>query len=805
MQTLWQDLRYGARMLLKKPGFTLIAIITLTLGIGANTAIFSVVNAALLRPLPYEEAERLVVLYETNPQLGRNDINVSYPNFADWRAQSQSFEQLAALLYGGMVLTGKDEPALLQVVAVSADFFAMLRVKPLRGRVFLPEEDKVGGAPVVVLSHALWQSRFGGDEGLIGREITLDGKSQTVIGVMPPNFALPPGDQTEVWLTLGSTANQTRMQNRGVHLLTAIGRLKPNVTLQQAQTELATIANRIQQQYPEADTGHGVNIISGYESLTKNARPALLTLLVAVGFLLLIACANLANLLLARAETRQKEIAIRAALGATRWRITRQLLTESLLLAVAAGATGLLLAAWGIEALAGGLPEDFPRANEIGIDRAVLVFTGALSVLTGLIFGIIPALTRARPALNETLKEGGRTGAAFGSGRVRGALVVSEVALSLALLVGAGLLIKSFWRLTQVDPGFQPDHLLTMNVSLIGEKYKETGQVISFFRELPARLGAAPGVKAVSAVNILPISGGDSNGGLTIEGRDFPPAQTPSASYRRILPNYFSVMGIPLKQGREFDERDTGAEKVVIINEGMARRFWPEGDAIGKRIKVGPPQNEPWLTIVGVAGDVRNIGLEADARLATYEPHAQRPWSSMTLAIRTEADPLSLSAAVRGELRSIEKDLLIRALSTMDERIWLSVAPRRFNMTLLAVFAALALSLAAVGVYGVMSFTVTQRTHEIGVRMALGAQSGAVLKLIVGQGLKLALIGVAIGLAAAFALTRWMEDLLFDVSPTDSWTYGVVAALLLLVALFACWVPARRAAKVDPMVALRQE
>jgi putative ABC transport system permease protein len=803
MQTLWQDLRYGARMLMKNPGFTLIAISALALGIGANTAIFSVVNAVLLRPLPYEESERLVVLYETNPQQGRDEMSVSYPNFADWRAQSQSFEQLAACLYGGMILTGKDEPARLQVVAVSADFFAMLRVKPLRGRTFLPEEDKVGGAPVAIVSHAVWQSRFGGDEGLIGRQITLDGKSRTVIGVMPPNFALPPGDQTEVWMAIGALADQ--MQNRAVHRLTAIGRLKPDVTLQQAQTELAIIANRIQQQYPDADPGHGVNVISGYESLTKNVRPALLTLLVAVGFLLLIACANVANLLLARAETRQKEIAIRTALGATRGRIVRQLLAESLLLAVVGGAAGLLLAAWGVDALAGGLPEDFPRAKEIGIDRFVLGFTGALSVLTGLIFGIIPALTRAKPALNETLKEGGRTSAAFGRGRIRGALVVTEVALSLTLLVGAGLLIKSFWRLMQADPGFQLDHLLTMNVSLIGEKYKETGQVISFFRELPARLGALPGVKAVSAVNVLPISGGDSNGNLTIEGRDFPPAQTPSASFRRILPNYFNAMSIPLKQGREFNERDTGEEKVVIINEGMARRFWPEGDAIGKRIKIGPPQNEPWLTIVGVAGDVKNIGLEADARLATYEPHAQRPWSSMILAIRTEADPLSLSAAVRGELRTMEKDLLIRPPSTMDERIRLSVAPRRFNMTLLAGFAALALLLAAVGVYGVMSYTVTQRTREIGVRMALGAQSGAVLKLIVGQGLKLALIGLAIGLSAAFTLSRWMEDLLFDVRPSDTWTYGAVAALLLLVALFACWIPARRAAKVDPMIALRCE
>ncbi|HEY6401002.1 MAG TPA: ABC transporter permease, partial [Blastocatellia bacterium] len=543
LEILWQDLRYGARMLLKRPGFTAIAVVTLALGIGANTAIFSVVNAALLRQLPYEDADRLVVLYETNPQLERDELNVSYPNFIDWRAQNQSFERLAACLYSGMVLTGKDEPARLQIVAVSADFFEMLRVKPLRGRVFLPEEDKAGGAPVVVVSHEFWQNRFGGDEGLIGRQITLDGISRTVIGVMPPNFALPPGDQTEVWLAIGPLAGQMRqLQNRGVHMLTVIGRLKPSVTIQQAQTEMATIANRIQQQNPAADAGHGINIVSGYDSLTKNARPALLTLLVTVGFLLLIACANVANLLLARSETRQKEIAVRTALGATRGRIVRQLLTESLLLAVAGGAAGLLLAAWTVSALAGGLPEDLPRVKEISIDRVVFGFTGALSILTGLIFGIIPALTRARPSLNETLKEGGGMGAAFSRGRIRGALIVSEVALSLALLVGAGLLIKSFWRLMQVDPGFQSDHLLTMNVTLIGEKYKETGQVISFFRELPARLGALPGVKEVSAVSVLPISGGDSNGGLTIEGRDFPPAQTPSASFRRILPNYFSAM-----------------------------------------------------------------------------------------------------------------------------------------------------------------------------------------------------------------------------------------------------------------------
>ncbi|MGE3435833.1 MAG: ABC transporter permease [Blastocatellales bacterium] len=803
MRTLMQDLRYGARMLMKQPGFTFVAIVTLALGIGANTAIFSVVNAVLLRPLPYEESERLVVLHETNPQQGRDEMNISYPNFTDWRARSQSFEQMAAFRSGGIILTGKNEPARLQATVVSADFFALLRVKPLRGRAFLPEEDKVGGAPVVVVSHAFWQSRFGGDENLVGQQITLNGKSNTVVGVMPPGFVFPAGDETEVWMPLGPLADQ--MQNRAVHVLIALGRLKQGVELRQAQAELQSIANRIQQQYPSADPGHGAQLISSFESVAKNARPALLVLLIAVGFLLLIACANVANLLLARAEVRQKEIAIRSALGASRGRIVRQLLTESLLLAIAGGALGLLLAWWGIDALAGSLPDDLPRAKEIGVDRVVLGFTVALSVLTGMIFGIIPALTIAKSALSETLKEGGRTSAGFGRGRIRGALIVSEVALSLALLAGAGLLIKSFWRLMQVNPGFQTGHLLTLNVTLLGDKYEESAPVISFFRELPARLGALPGVKAVSAVSSLPISGGDGNGNLTIEGREFPPAQTPAASFRRILPNYFSAMGIPLKQGREFDERDTGVEKVVIINEGMARRFWPDGGAVGKRIKVGPPQNEPWLTIVGVVGDVKNIGLEADALLATYEPHPQRPWSTMNLAIRTETEPLSLAAAVRAELRAMEKNLLIRTPSTMDERIRLSVAPRRFNMALLVVFAALALLLAGAGVYGVMSYTVTQRTHEIGVRMALGAGAIDVLKLIVRQGMKLIIIGALIGLAGAFALTRMMTSLLYGVSATDPVTFIAVALLLTGVALLACWIPARRAAKVDPMIALRCE
>jgi putative ABC transport system permease protein len=803
MQILMQDLRYGARMLLKKPGFTLIAVLTLGLGIGANTAIFSVVNAALLRPLPYEESGRLMVLYETNPQQGREDLGVSFPNFRDWRARNHSFEQLAAFRSGGIIFTGKEEPTRLQATAVSGDFFTLLRAKPLRGRLFLPEEDQVGSAPVVIVSYGFWRSRFGGDEGLIGRQVTLNGKNNTVIGVLPPDFSLPADDQTDVWVPLGPMADQ--MQNRAVHTLTALGRLKPGVTSPQAQVDLASVVKGVQEQDSAADPGHGVKILSAFESLTKNARPALLTLSVAVGFLLLIACANVSNLLLARAESRQKEIAIRSALGASRGRIARQLLTESLLLAAAGGVAGLLLAVWAVDALVATVPDVLPRVKEIGVDRAALAFTAALSMLTGIAFGILPALTRARPALNETLKEGGKSGAVFGRGRVRKALIVSEVALSLALLVGAGLLIKSFWRLMQVDPGFQPDHLLTMNVTLINQKYREEAQVIAFFRELPARLRALPGVKVVSAVSNLPISGGDSNGNITVEGRSFPAAQTPAASFRRILPNYFGAMGIPVKQGREFNERDTGAEKVVIVSEGMARRFWPDGDAVGKRIKIGPPQNEPWLTVVGVVGDVKNIGLEASPSLATYEPHAQRPWSSMNLAIRVDTDPSSQIGAVRGALRAMDKDLLIRNPATMDDRIRGSVSQRRLNMALLSVFAGLAMLLAAVGVYGVMSYTVTLRTREIGVRMALGAQVGDAMRLILGEGATLILYGVGLGLLAAYGLTHWMEGLLFGVRPTDLWIYCAVAVTMFSVALLACWVPARRATKVDPMVALRYE
>ena len=806
MNTLFQDLRYAIRLMIKSPGFVTAAVIALALGIGSNTAIFSVVNGVMLRPLPYEAPDRLMVISETNPQQGEEDFNVSYPNFMDFKQQSNSFEQMSAMRFATLTLTGGEEAERIPTALVSSDLFSLLRVKPSLGRTFLAEEDRPGGDQVVIISHSLWQRRFGSDPEIISKPLTLNGETYTVIGVMPAGFEFP-SEEIGMWLALGPLADTTPMKNRAVHFLNVIARLNPGVTRQQALTELETIAGRIQQQHAEADPGHGVGITSLHAEMVGDVRPALLVLLGAVAFVLLIACANVANLLLARAWARQKEIAIRAALGAGRGRIVRQLLTESALLAVTGGAIGLLLALWGVDLLVNNLPDYVPRAKEIAIDRKVLGFTLSLSLLTGLVFGIVPTLRLSKTGLSESLKEGGRkSGGGFGRNRARSVLVISEVALSLVLLIGAGLMIKSFWRLAQVDPGFRPENLLTMTVSLPDVNYPETEQVISFYQQLPQRLEALPGVKSVSAVNSLPISGGDSHGQLTIDGRPFPPGEAPAASYRRVLPNYFRAIGIPLLRGREFDERDKGDDpKVVIINEEMARRYWKDSDPVGSRIKVGPAENEPWLTVVGVVGDVRNVGLEAGPSLATYEPHPQRPWSTMNVIVRTEGDPVNLAAAVRDGIRAIDRQLPISNISTMDQRISRSVAPQRFNMFLLGVFAALALMLAGVGIYGVMSYSVTQRTSEIGVRMALGARPGDVLRLVVGQGMMLTLTGVAIGLVAAFALTRVMGSLLFGVSATDILTFFIVSVLLTGVSLAACYLPARRAAKVDPMTALRYE
>jgi putative ABC transport system permease protein len=614
-----------------------------------------------------------------------------------------------------------------------------------------------------------------------------------------------PDEKMEVWFPFGRDSGEKSFQNRAVHFIYGLGRLKDGMAQSQAASELATIFSGIQQQHPGEDEGHTVALMPLHERITGNLKPALLVLLGAVGLVLLIACANVAGLQLARAASRTREMAIRAALGAGRWRVIRQSLVESVLLSSIGGALGFLLAIWVVAWLLLQLPEGFPRAAEIGINRKIFIFTIVVSALTGILFGLVPAFQSAKADVNDVLKTSGKLRGSSAS-RLRRGLVVAEVALSLMLFISAGLLIKSFWRLTSVNPGFDANQLLTLHMSLPERKYPEPAQIIDFYRQLPERISVMPGVKSVSAVNRLPISGGEPRGDLTIEGTTFGPGETPGVSFRRILPNYFRVMGIPLLQGREFGDRDTGGQPdVVIINQKLASRYWPNNDAVGKRIKVGPPENQSWLTIVGVVGNVTHTGLDAEPDFATYEPHGKRPWSEMTLLVRTDVDPTTVIGPIRAELKNAEKEILIEDVSTMTRRIQLSVAPQRLNLVLLASFAFVALVLAAVGIYGVMSQTVVQRTHEIGVRMALGARVKDVLGLVLLNGMMLALIGVAIGLVGAFWVTRLMTKLLFGVTPTDTMTFIGVAVVSLVVAFLACYIPARRATKVDPLIALRYE
>jgi putative ABC transport system permease protein len=803
MDSIIKDIRFAWRGLLKHPGFTAIAVIILALGIAATTAIFSVVNGVLLRPLPFPEPERLLVINEVNPQQGPEPFQLSYLNWLDLRQQSKSFEEIAGVTFSSSILNIQGEPSRIQTTGVSANLFPLLRAHAEQGRTFLPDDDKPGANRVAVVSHRFWQRHFA-NQSLNNQGINLDDQGFAIVGVMPASFQFP-DDKMDVWVPFGPDSSARFFQNRAVHFILGLGRIKAGVTKEQAASELTTIFSGMQQEHAKEDAGHVVSIAPLQERITGNVKPALYVLLGAVIFVLLIGCANVANLQWARAASRGREMAIRVALGASRWRVIRQSLVESLLLAFIGGGLGFLLAMWIVTWLLLHLPEGFPRAYEIGIDTAVFAFTFGVSLLTGVIFGVAPAIQAARSDVNDAFKSGGK-GSINSGARLRRGFVVAEVALSLMLFIGAGLLIKSFWRLTNVNPGFQPDHLLTLHVSLPEQKYKEDAQVVEFFRNMPERLSTLPGVKAVSAVNRLPISGGDPHGELTIEARTFASGEAPGVSYRRILPNYFRAMGVPLLQGREFDDRDTGGKPdVVIVNQKMAQSYWPNGDAIGKRIKIGPPEHEPWLTIVGVVGNVNHIGLDAEPDFATYEPHAKRPWSEMTLLVRTIGDPLSLAGPVQQELKTAEKDILIEDVVTMNRRLDLSVAPQRLNMVLLATFAFIALVLATAGIYGVMAHSVSQRTPEIGLRMALGAQLQDVMKMVLRSGMWLALLGIAIGLVGAFFLTRLMSKLLFGVTPTDAVTFASVAAILFVVALLACYIPARRATKVDPTIALRYE
>jgi predicted permease len=807
LEQLAQDLRFGARVLAKRPGFTLVAIITLALGIGANTAIFSVVNTVLLQPLPYKDADRLVMVWEDASQQGFPHNSTTPANFIDWREQNRVFEGMAAIGRESFNLTGVGEPEKIDGRRVSANLFDLLGVEPHLGRAFLPEEDRPGAGRVVILSYGLWQRRFGSDINIIEKPLTLNGEIFTVVGVMPPRFQFP-SREVEVWVPIAFDSREAA--NRGRHFLEVIARTKPGITLQEAQAEMDAIAARLQRQYPDTNTSTSSAVISLHEQVVGDIKPALLVLLGAVGLVLLIACANVANLLLARAAVRQKEIAIRIALGAGRLRLMRQFLAESVLLAVLGGGVGLLLALWGVSLLKAFIPQNISQAQAVTVDAKVLGFTLAVSLLTGLIFGLAPMTQASKFDLNETLKEGGRdSGAGSRGNRIRGLLVITEVAISLILLVGAGLLINSFMRLRHIDPGFRADNLLTMRIVLPQLKYADHRRRSAFYTDLIRRVEALPGVQSAAVTNWIPLVLQGDTVGICIEGRPDPgPAERPDVVTRVVSPHYFATMGIELLQGHEFGEQNrVGSRPVVVISETMARRLWPGEDPVGKRITPGRPDNpDNWCEIIGVVKDVRQFQLDADPKPQMYFTYEQAGFFAPNhLVVRTNVEPQSLAATVRGTVWEIDKDQPVSNISTMEEVLSESVARQRFSTLLLGIFAAVALVLAAVGIYGVMSYSVAQRTREIGIRLALGAQSRDVLKLVIIQGMRLASVGVTVGLIGALALTRLMRSLLFGVSATDPLTFGAIAFVLTGVALLACYVPARRATKVDQMIALRYE
>jgi putative ABC transport system permease protein len=804
LETLWLDLRYGARMLMKDPGFTAVAMITLALSIGANAAIFSVVNATLLRPLPYDDPDRLIMIRETKlPEF--RDFSVGPGDFLDWKKQNTIFERLVAMNISSLTLIGAGDPEMITGMRVTDGFFAMLGARPQIGRDFLPEEDQPGRDNVVILSHGLWQSRFGGNPNIINQAITLSGRSYTVIGVMPSTFRF--GDRgAEFWRPMAFTAGQAQQRGRSV---VVIGRLRPGVALDHARLEMSMIADRLAKQYPDSNAGWSVALTPLLEYTVKDIKLALLSLLGAVAFVLLIACVNIANLSLARSAAREKEIAVRASLGASRSRIASQFLTESLLLALCGGAGGLALAGWGMDLLLSLAPEGLPRLSDVSLDSRVLVFTSALTLLVGLGFGLFPALQSTRRNLNETLNEAGRAATDDRRRRlVRSALIVAEIALALVLLVGAGLLIESFVRLRHVPPGFNTAGALAVGIPLSPRKYTDEDQQAAFYTQLIERVSGLPGVEAAGAVSILPLGGGSFIDSLVIDGRTpYPAGEEPTADWYSATPGYFKVMGIPLLRGRLFTERDAkGAPRVAIINEKMAKTLFPGENPIGKRFNSG---GEPtaYREIVGIVGDVRHYSLDQETTAQIYEPNAQwpSPYSYMTLIARASGDPTSLAAAIRGEVLKIDKEQPIVEVKTLDQFLSTSVAQQRFSALLFGIFAVAAMALACVGIYGVLSYSVAQRRREIGVRMAMGACSRDVLKLVVGQAMLLTFAGVVIGLGAAFALTRLMGAMLFGVSPTDPMTFGLVSLILVAIALLAALVPAWRATKVDPMIALRSE
>jgi putative ABC transport system permease protein len=789
------DLKFAFRQLAKSPGFTAVALLTLALGIGANTSIFSLVNSVLLRPLPYDNSSQLVRVFESSQSEGLQRGPISLPNFNDWRSQATVFESLAAFHDIYLNLTGTGEPKRLEATCVSAEFFSLLRVHPLLGRTFSPDEER--GGRVVILSYGLWQQRFGGAADVVGNTITLDKNGYSVVGVMPREFKFP--YERDLWAPLHLTEGEEA--GRGTRMLRAVGRLKSDVGLQQAQAEMHAIGGRLAQQFSH-DHGWNVEVVPLHADIVSSARPALLLLCAGVGFVLLIACANLANLSLAKAAARQREIAVRVALGARRGRIIRQLLAESLLLSCCGGALGIVIAFWATRALASFVPQDLPHLQGPGIDARVLAFTIVISVLTGILFGLLPALQLSRPDLNSTLKESSR-GSTGARNRLHWLSVVSEMALALILLSGTGLLLKSFLRLRAVDPGFQADNVLTLQLSLPESKYPQGYQQAAFFEQLVQRIQALPGVQHAAAAPTLPLSGGLNSYGFNIDGREAQPGDNFSAEHDAVTADYFRALGIRLLQGRLFTDHDKAdSPPVIVINQAAARRFFPNENPIGRRVTIaGPAPGE----IIGVVADVKQYALTSESPPHMYSPQSQKPSSHMTLFIRSSGEPMNLVGRLHQAVYSVDKDQPIAAIRTLADVAAASLAQRWFTMMLLGIFAFAALVLAAVGIYGVMAFTVSQRTREIGLRLALGAQKRNVLAIVIARGMAFTLIGLGVGLVSALVLSRLLSSLLFEVTPSDPLTFVGMSLLLMLVALSACWLPAHRATNVDPMEALRYE
>ena len=808
MNGITQDIAYRLRMFRTSRGFTAVVLLTLALGIGANTMIFSVVNAVVLRPLPYKDADRLIFASQTTADVAVKPFSVF--EYYDWRDQNHVFEQLAAFRWDNFNLIGEAQPERLQISMVTANVFPMLRVEPMIGRVFTADEDKPGGNRVVVLSYDLWQRRFGADRDVVGKTLNLDGQLYTVIGVMPPGFAFYPSPiyRADLWMPLGLFVNNWTGNRNARPGIYAVGRLKDGVTIEQARTEMETIAARLEQQYPESNSGHRALIVPLQQHLIRNVRTSVLLLLGAVTLVLLIACANVTNLLLGRAATRQREISIRAAMGATQLRLIRQLLTESLVQSLVGAVLGLGLAYLGLKFFLSISPANLPRATEINIDSRVLWFTLLISILTGLIFGLAPAIHSSKVDLSKVLKETARGSVGVVRKQIRNLLVISEVALALFLLVASILIVRSFIRLADANPGFDVRNVLAMQISLPLSKYAEDWRRRVFTEQLVERVKALPGVESAAEVTPLPLSGDGRQAPFIVEGRPVVASnEVPLTDLASVSPGYFETMGIRLLRGRYFTEQDKeeGAQ-VAIIDESMARRFWPDEDPIGKRLKIGPADpNSPWLQIVGVVGHLKNYGVTEESRIQVFRPYSQVPFNQISIVVRTSGDPAALMSAVRGEVAGIDKDQPVYNVRTMEDLLATTLAPRRLVVFLLGAFALLALVLGAIGVYSVLAYSVTERKHEIGIRMALGAQQSSILKLVMKQGLSLVLIGMIVGLAGIFVFKQVVANLLFELTATDPLSYISSLVVLATVAILACYLPARKAMRVDPVIALRQE